>query len=77
MVLFTFWSLQEALSEFEVVNMEGKTSDALTVCNSLIVTQNKMNNFPPTTGTSIVPNNLSFQLTILNNLTMFIFRILQ
>uniref|UniRef100_A0A3Q1H7F1 TNFAIP3-interacting protein 1 n=1 Tax=Anabas testudineus TaxID=64144 RepID=A0A3Q1H7F1_ANATE len=31
MVLFTFWSLQEALSEFEVVNIEGKTSDALTV----------------------------------------------
>lgn len=27
----TLWSLQEALSEFEVVNMEGKTSEALTV----------------------------------------------
>lgn len=31
----TLWSLQEALSEFEVVNMEGKTSDALTVCTKL------------------------------------------
>lgn len=59
MVLFTFWSLQEALSEFEVVNMEGKTSsDALTVCKSLVVTQNKMKNFPPNIGSFIVPENL-------------------
>lgn len=63
MVLFTFLALQEALSEFEVVNMEGKTSDALIVCNSLLVKQNKIDHFPSATGTFIVPKNLSFQLT--------------
>lgn len=35
MVLRNFVFFQEALSEFEVVNMEGKTSDALTVCTNL------------------------------------------
>lgn len=32
LVLFILWSLQEASPEFEVVNMDGKTTDALTVC---------------------------------------------
>lgn len=39
MVLLPCWSLQEALSEFEVVNMDGKTTDALTVRTILYVTQ--------------------------------------
>lgn len=37
-VVLTFWYFQEALSEFEVVNMEGKTPDALTVCTRFVVT---------------------------------------
>lgn len=37
-VLLTFWSLQEASSEFEVVHMDGKTSDALTVRTTFSVT---------------------------------------
>ncbi len=36
-VLLTFWSLQEATSEFEVENMDGKTTDALTVRTRLFV----------------------------------------
>lgn len=50
MVLLTFWSLQEASSEFEVVNIDGKTSDALTVRTRFFVTKIKINNFSTTTG---------------------------
>lgn len=42
MVLRNFVFFQEALSEFEVVNMEGKTSDALTVCTNLSWKKNKL-----------------------------------
>lgn len=66
-VHFTFWFLQEALSEFEVVNIEGKTPDALTVCTTLVVTQSMMNNFPAVTETYfvvIVLKNILFWLTI-------------
>lgn len=33
------WSLQEASPEFEVVNIDGKTTDALTVSTFLSVSQ--------------------------------------
>ncbi len=59
MVLLTFCSSQEASSEFEVVNMDGKTSDALTVRTRFFETKIKMNNFPTTTGSHffLVPRN--------------------
>ena len=51
MALLTFCFLQEALSEFEVVNMDGKTTDALTVRTWLFV---EINHFPTMTGSQLI-----------------------